>query len=127
MVIYMKFILVERFTNEHELRNHHNRHAISGDRYYPNDSEETYTKKAEELANLPVDMFRIQGYKCKPDSLGRTRYVKWNRDTHDFVVYGRAAEGSEPIIISMYKVPPKQFKHRINTDDRIAGEIPYGM
>jgi hypothetical protein len=123
----MKFILVESFTNKYQSRIHYNNHAVGGDRYYPNDTEETYVKKAEDLANQYVDMFKIQGYKCKPDSRGRVRYVKWNRDTHDFVVYGRDEIGSEPIIISMYKVPPRQFAYRLNTDARIDGEIPYGM
>ena len=50
-------------------------------------------------------------------------YVK----NEDFVVYGREKEGSEPIIISMYKVGKKQFQHRLSTDERIGGEIPYGM
>lgn len=127
MVINMKFKLVESFANDYELTTHHRRHAVGGDNYYPNDSKEAYEKRAEDLANQPVDMFRIQGYQCKPDSYGRIRYVKWNRDTNDFVVYGREHEGAEPIIISMYKVPARQFAYRLNTDTRIAGEIPYGM
>lgn len=123
----MKFKVVERFTNEYELSNHHRKHATGGDKYYPRDSKEDYLKKAEDLANQPVDMFRIQGYTCKPDNFGRVKYVKWNRDTNDFVVYGREKEGAEPIIISMYKVGKNQFQHRLNNDDRIGGEIPYGM
>jgi hypothetical protein len=121
----MKFKLVERFVNRYQWEDHYKRHAII-DGHYPNLSKEEYLDKAEQLADRPVDMFKIQGYMTRSND-GRAKYIKWNRDTNDFVVYGRESEGSEPIIISMYKVPPKQFRGRAYSSGASVGEIPYGM
>lgn len=121
----MRFRLVERFVNNYQWDDHFRRHAIE-DGYYPNISKQEYLAIAEKLADSPVDMFRIQGYTIPVDD-GRIKYVKWNRDTEDFVVYGRESLGSEPIIISMYKVSLRQFKGRAYSLNKNVGEIPYGM
>lgn len=121
----MKFRLVERFVNNYQWDDHYRRHAIE-DGYYPNVSKKEYLAIAEQLADNHVDMFKIQGYSIQDDN-GNTKYIKWNRDTWDFVVYGRQNVGDEPIIISLYKVPPRQFKSREFSTASNAKEIPYGM
>lgn len=124
----MKFKLVEKlieeaFTSPESLERHYIEHAIK-DGYYKNLTQEEYEELADTLANAPVDMFRIRGYKTADDK-GRVRYVKWDRDTYDFVVYGREYEGQEPQIITLYKVSPRQYSYR--EDKYSNGEVPYGL
>ena len=108
----------EEFTSEYNLDNHYDKHVKNRKEYSV--SKEEYEAIADKLQRTPIDNKKIFGYISKVDD--KEAYVKWNKDTEDFVVY--VYKKDKPYTISLYKKTYREYNSEMW--DSYLGEIPAG-
>ena len=111
--------LDERFTSAESKISHfknHKRDFSQKKHGYLNADE--YEARADALARSQVDDKTIFGYEIDPNSYSNKdkewssrRFCKYNKETEEYVVYaGFSILTDEPIILSFYKMPFREFE-----------------
>ena len=106
----MKFKLVETLDERFSTKASRYRHFKDHSKEYPELTETEYEELAEKLAESDVDNIKIFGFKtAKSDNYSRPRYIKYNIETGDYVVYSWEDSFQSPTIISLHKKTKKQY------------------
>lgn len=114
----------EEFSTDYSKKRHYDQHVVK-EKQFDNISPDEYEAIADDLARRPVDYKTILGYETEaPDNDSRRRFVKYNKETTDFVVYG-LDKYEQPVIISLHRKTPREYN--IDQAVKYVGEIPEGF
>lgn len=113
----------EVFTSPKNRADHYQKHVVQR-KEFDHISEDEYEKRADELAATPLNYKNILGYVSRENDdqgkqTGRISYVKYNKDTEEYVVYRYGTSGTI-YIVSFYHRPFRQFE-----GEKFGGKFPY--
>lgn len=110
----------EKFNTRQDLLRHYKKHSED----FKSDLVNCYEQIADSTARKEVDDNNVFGFVSGyNDKL--VSYAKYDKETNVFVAYYYRDGGSEPIIMTCYKMSFDKFNRRMNRDK--IDDIPQGL